>query len=135
MQQHGLVSLQDKWLFAFKHLHELESIPSELQEAIFQRLFAIAQVAQLPAEERQVYESSLKDYRAFMSAQDTAHLEGYQEGKQEGIEEGMEQGKQIGIEAGKREMAQQLLTLNLLPPEQIAHIAGLSLDEVLRLKI
>ena len=131
LQHHELVTLQDKWLFAFKHLHELDQVPAELHERIFQRLFSFAKIAQLPPEERQGYERSLKDYRDFMSAQDTAHLEGYQEG----IEQGMEQGKQIGIEAGKREMAQQLLTLNLLPPEQIAQIAGLSLDEVLRLKI
>ena len=125
LQPHELVTLQDKWLFAFKHLHELESIPSELQEAIFQRLFAIAQVAQLPAEERQVYESSLKDYRDFMSAQDTAHLEGYQEGKQEGIEEG----KQMGLEEGKRETARRLLAKGM-SVELVAELVGLSLEAV-----
>ena len=99
-QAHELVTLQDKWLYAFKHLHELEQIPSELQEHIFQRLFAIAQIAQLPVEERQGYERSLKDYRDFMSAQDTAHLEGYQEGVEVGIEKGIEVGKQMGLEEG-----------------------------------
>jgi hypothetical protein len=68
----------------FKHLHELDQVPAELHERIFQRLFSIAKIAQLPPEERQGYERSLKDYRDFMSAQDTAHLEGYQEGIEEG---------------------------------------------------
>ncbi len=126
LQAHQLSTLQEKWLYAFKHLHELDQIPSELQETIFQRLFTIAQVAQLPAEERQVYERSLKDYRDFMSPQDTAHLESYQEGKLERLEE--------GALKKARDMAQQLLTLNLLPIEQIAQMAGLSLDDVVRLK-
>jgi predicted transposase YdaD len=72
-----------------------------------------------------------------MSAQDTAHLEGYQEGVEVGIEKGIEVGKQMGLEEGAlkkaRDRAQQLLSLKLLTPEQIAQMAGLSLDEVLKL--
>ncbi|MFZ1569768.1 MAG: Yae1 family protein, partial [Thiolinea sp.] len=131
---------------------------SELHERIFQRLFSIAKVAQLPPEERQVYEHSLKDYRDFMSAQDTAHLEGYQEGmeegkqlgleegKQLGLEEGLEKGKQLGVEEGKQlgleegalrkaqAIAQNLLQLGSLSIEQIAEIAGLSVEAVLKLR-
>ncbi|MFZ1569995.1 MAG: Rpn family recombination-promoting nuclease/putative transposase [Thiolinea sp.] len=134
LQRHELVTLQDKWLFAFKHLHELDQVPAELHERIFQRLFSIAKIAQLPPEERQGYERSLKDYRDFKSAQDTVHLEGYQEG----IEEGLEKGKQMGLEEGAlkkaQEVARHLLQLGSLPAEHIAQVAGLSLDEVLRLK-
>ena len=133
LQPHELSTLQDKWLYAFKHLHELERIPTALQESIFQRLFAIAQVAQLPAEERQVYESSLKDYRDFMSAQDTAHLEGYQEGELVGIEKGkqmgLEEGKQMGLEEGKRETARRLLAKGM-SVELVAELVGLSLKAV-----
>lgn len=126
LQHHELVTLQDKWLFAFKHLHELDRIPSVLHEKIFQRLFSIAKIAQLPPEERQVYERSLKDYRDLKSAQATAHLEGYQEG----VEDGMEQ----GALKKAQEVAQKLLKLSALPAEHIAQIAGLSVDEVIRLK-
>ena len=125
LQAHELSTLQEKWLYAFKHLHELEQIPSELQESVFQRLFAIAQVAQLPSAERQVYENSLKDYRDFMSAQDTAHLEGYQEG----IEEGLEKGKQLGIEEEKREMARRLLAKGM-SVELVAELVGLPLEAI-----
>ncbi len=124
-QAHELLILQDKWLYAFKHLHELDRIPSELQETIFQRLFATAQIAQLHAEERQVYETSLKDYRDFMSAQDTAHLEGYQEGELVGIEKG----KQLGLEEGKRETTRRLLAKGM-NVEQVADLVGLSLEVV-----
>lgn len=126
LKQQELLNLQDKWLFAFKHLHELDQIPAELHEVVFQCLFSIAKVAQLPPEERQVYEGSLKDYRDFMNSQDTAHLEGYQEG--------MEKGKQLGLEKGKQMVAQNLLHLGLLSVEQIAEMARLSLEEVLRLQ-
>ena len=133
LQAHELSTLQEKWLYAFKHLHELEKIPSELQENIFQRLFAIAQVAQLPSAERQVYENSLKDYRDFMSAQDTAHLEGYQEGIEEGLEKGkqlgIEEGKQMGFEEGKRETARRLLAKGM-SVELVAELVGLSLEAV-----
>lgn len=85
-------------------------------------LISIAKLAQLPPEERQVYERSLKDYRDFMSAQDTAYLEGYHEGELVGMEKGALKKAQ--------EVAQHLLKLGALPAEQIAQIAGLSLDEV-----
>ena len=150
LQHHQLVTLQDKWLFAFKHLHELDSIPAELHEVIFQRLFSIAKIAQLPPEERQVYESSLKDYRDFMSSQQTAHWDGYLEGEQVGIEKGkqlgLEEGKQLGLDEGKQlgleegalkkaqDVARNLLQLGILPVEHIAQVAGLSVEEVLRLK-
>lgn len=132
-QAHELTTLQEKWLYAFKHLHELEKIPNELQESIFQRLFTIAQVAQLPLAERQVYERSLKDYRDLMSAQDTAHLEGYQEGELVGIEKGkqmgLEEGKQMGLEEGKRETARRLLAKGM-NVELVAELVGLSSETV-----
>ncbi|MEN9503727.1 MAG: hypothetical protein RI964_3012 [Pseudomonadota bacterium] len=138
LQHHQLVTLQDKWLFAFKHLHELETIPPELHEVIFQRLFSIAKIAQLPPEERQVYESSLKDYRDFMSSQQTAHWYGYWEGEQVGIEKGkqlgLEEGEQVGALKKAQEVARNLLQLGVLPVEYIAQVAGLSVEEVLRIK-
>lgn len=146
LQQHQLVTLQDKWLFAFKHLQELDQIPAALHERVFQRLFTIAKIAQLPPEERQVYENSLKDYRDFMSSQQTAHWDGYREGIEEGKQLGLEEGKQLGLDEGKQlgleegalkkaqEVARNLLQLGVLPVEHIAQVAGLSVEEVVRLK-
>lgn len=146
LQAHELVTLQEKWLYLFKHLHELEQIPSQFTDEVFQRLFGIAQIAQLPANERQGYERSLKEYRDFMNSQETAHLEGYQEGleegKQLGIEEGeqigLERGKQLGIEEGALQKAQaialNLLQRGVLPEADIAQVAGLTLHQVRQLK-
>lgn len=145
LQCHELQTLQDKWLYAFKHLAELDSIPSELQEAVFQRMFDIAQLSQFSPEERTAYEDSLKHYRDLKNATDTAHLEGVEEGfergKQEGLEEGMEKGmekgKELGkqegleegMEKGKRETARRMLAKGM-PIVLVADLTGLSVDHV-----
>jgi len=71
-----LLTLQDKWFYIFRHLHELQEVPPELQEAIFLKLFAVANIAQFSPIERQVYEDSLKYYRDLKNVTDTAMDEG-----------------------------------------------------------
>ena len=133
-----LITLQDKWLYVFRHLHQLDKIPPQLKEAVFRRLFKIAKIAQLPATERLGYETSLKEYRDFMNSQDTAYQKGMGEGKEIGIvegieigmERGMEKGKEAGIKEGKLAMARNLLQLGILPAEEIARLAGLELADI-----
>lgn len=82
-----LLSLQDKWLYVFRHLPELEEKPAGLQEAVFTKLFEKAQLAAFnPAEQRQ-YEDSLKYYRDLKNVTDTAREEGRMEGKEEQLRE------------------------------------------------
>ena len=133
-----LETMQQKWLYIFRHLHELDKIPVQFQEEVFQRLFGIAKIAQLPPTDRQGYERSLKEYRDFMNSRETAYEEGMEEGrllgleegKQMGKQEGLEEGKQMGLEEGKRAVARNLLQLGVLPDAEIARVAGLTLDEV-----
>ncbi|PID49367.1 MAG: hypothetical protein CR991_07420, partial [Proteobacteria bacterium] len=148
-----LHSLQDKWLYVFKHLHELDSIPKALHEDIFQRTFAIAQLAQFTPGERKAYEDSIKYYRDLKNAYDTAHQEGLEEGleigRQEGEEIGRAKGEQIGRAKGeqigrlKGEQAGlakgrtegmativQHLHANGLSLETIVQMTGLSLEQV-----
>lgn len=136
-----LITLQDKWLYVFKHLHELDAIPSALNEEIFHRTFAIAQLSQFSPEERKAYEDSIKYYRDLKNSVDTARTEGLQEGielgKQagrfEGMQEGMEVGKQIGLEKGKevekREVAKRMLAKGL-EASLVAELTGLDLNDV-----
>lgn len=60
--------------------------------------------------------------------------EAIEKSKQEGIELGLELGKQEGVLEGElkkaQEVAQQLLLLGVLPEEEIARVAGLSLEQV-----
>lgn len=79
-----LESLQDKWFFLFRHLHELDQIPARLREKVFLSLFEKASIAKFEPAERQAYESSLKYYRDLKNVIDTAHDEGREEGFEEG---------------------------------------------------
>ena len=92
-----LKTLQDKWLYVFRHLAELDEIPPELQESVFHKLFQVAQIAQFNPQERQAYEDSLKHYRDLKNSTDTARLEGLQEGLEEGEKIGIEKGEKIGM--------------------------------------
>ena len=84
-----LNTLYEKWLYAIKHLGDLEERPAELKEAIFKRLFEQAEIAQYTPEERQDYEESLKNFRDWYSALKTAEKKGHAEGREEGLREGI----------------------------------------------
>ena len=77
-----LNTLQDKWFYVFRHLHELAEIPAVLQESIFIKLFDAAKIARFTPIERQAYEDSLKYYRDLKNVTDTARDEGRLEGLQ-----------------------------------------------------
>ena len=83
-----LKTIQDKWFYAFRHLAELDAIPSQLQEKVFLQLFEAANIAKFNPIERQAYEDSLKYYRDLKNVTDTA--------RDEGIEEGIEIGMALG---------------------------------------
>lgn len=78
-----LNTLYDKWLYAIKHLGELNERPTELKEAIFNRLFEIAEIAKYTPQERQDYEESLKNFRDWFSVLSTAEKKGRAEGRDE----------------------------------------------------
>jgi len=56
-----------------------------------------------------------------------------EKGRLEGIEKGRLEGRLEGIEQNKREMAVNLLKLNM-PKEQIAFVTGLSIKELSELE-
>lgn len=116
-----LETLQDKWLYVFKHLPELDSVPQALHEEVFHRTFAIAQLAQFSPEERNAYEDSIKYYRDLKNSYDTAH--------QEGLEEGLQQGRHEGQQQTLTKVVQGMQS-NGLDVGTIATITGLSETEV-----
>ena len=115
--QQELVTEQDKWFYIFRHLHELQEVPTILHEAIFLKLFEAAQIACFNPEERQAYEDSLKYYRDLKNVTDTAE----QKGREEGISLGVELGKQQAVLA---------LQQNGFDAAFIAKNLNLSLDAV-----
>ncbi|MCI5158050.1 MAG: hypothetical protein D3906_06330 [Candidatus Electrothrix sp. AUS1_2] len=49
------------------------------------------------------------------------------------IEKGIAKGIEKGVEQGRAEVAVNMLRTGLLPPEQIAQVTGLSLEEIRKL--
>jgi predicted transposase/invertase (TIGR01784 family) len=69
----------EKWLFVLRYLSKLQDRPRALQEKIFEKLFAVAEIAKFKPEERMDYEESVKGYRDTKNSIDTAKEEGGEE--------------------------------------------------------
>ncbi len=123
-----LQTVQDKWFYSFKHLHELQEIPSVLHEAVFLKLFEAAQIACFNPAERQAYEDSLKYYRDLKNVTDAAWEEGLQEGIEKGLAEGIEQGERNKALTIARNL------LDVLEDTMIALKTGLSVEDVQKLR-
>jgi predicted transposase/invertase (TIGR01784 family) len=119
-----LETLQDKWMYVFKNMQNLDHIPNICKEEVFLKLFSVAELAKLNAAERKGYEESLKHYRDLKNVTDTAH----EEGRKEGEIAGMIKGEIAGIMKGKIEVAKQLLSI--FDDNKIAEITGLSVDDI-----
>ena len=116
-----LDTLQDKWFYVFRHLHELDEIPPRLRERVFLSLFEKARIARFQPEERDAYESSLKYYRDLKNVIDTARDEGREEGREEGR---LDEKRNLAIRMIRREMSD----------EDIAELTGLSMDVIAEIR-
>jgi len=111
----------DKWLYVLRNLNRLDRVPDKLRERVFEKLFAIAEIAKFTPDQVRSYEDSLKYYRDLKNSLDTAKEEGRLEGKEEGRLEG------IG------EVAENMLKKGI-PTEIIAETTGLTDQQIERLK-
>ena len=66
----------DKWLFVLQNLSRLDRQPEYLQTAVFNRLFAEAEIAKFTKTELREYEDSLKAYRDIKNSLDSAEEKG-----------------------------------------------------------
>lgn len=111
----------DKWMFALRNLSHLLDRPRALQDRVFDKFFEQAEIAKYSDDERQEYESSVKDYRDYINTLDTAHQRGWAEGKAEGRAEG-EQSK-------AQEIATKLKSMGM-STEEIAKVTGLDASDL-----
>lgn len=114
-----LSSKQDKWLYLFRHLPEIEGQPRPFQDSVFLQLFEVAEIANFSPAEQDSYQSSLKYYRDLNNVIDTSRGEGKAEGRAEGKAE-----RSVEI-AGS--------LLGKLPVETISETTGLSIAEIEKL--
>ncbi len=115
-----LTTKQDKWLYLFRHLPDIEGRPHPFQDPLFLQLFEVAEIANFTRDEQDSYQSSLKYYRDLNNVIDTSKREGREEGRREGREEGREE--------RSVEIARSLI--GKLPVETISETTGLTIAEI-----
>lgn len=96
-------------------------MPWLAQDAVFQKLASIAEVAALSKEDREKYDESLRKYRDTISVMEGQYLEG----KEAGLAEGMEK----GLAQRNHEIAKSMKA-DKLPIETIIKYTGLSAEEI-----
>ncbi len=127
-----LESHQDKWLYLFRHLPELEDQPQPFQDPIFLQLFDIAEIANFSRNEQTVYQNSLKYYRDMTNVVNTSRMDGVKQGRAEGRAEGLEAGRAEGAAQGARSLLNRMLTRTVgdLTAELQTKVNELSLDQL-----
>ena len=111
----------DKWLYMLKNLSDLLERPAALRDKIFKRIFDVAEISSLDDEDKKKYISNMQ------TARDTYNQLEYAKKK------GREEGREEGIEKRSREIAMNLLRINL-PIQTICEATGLTEEEVAGLK-
>ena len=107
----------DKWLYMLKNLSDLLERPAALRDKIFKRIFDVAEISSLDDEDKKKYISNMQ------TARDTYHQ----------LEYAKKKGREEGIEKRSREIAVNLLRINL-PIQTICEATGLTEEEVAGLK-
>ena len=112
----------DKWMYLFKHMHEMVEIPAVFQTSEFNRLFILSKIGNFTAEEYKEYENSLTHmsdyYNIINSAEKIAREEGREIGREEAKIETAVKMKQMGIEVNV-----------------ISQVTGLTSDVILGLQV
>jgi hypothetical protein len=112
----------NKWLYFLKNLSDFDGVPEIFKgDAIFEKAFAAAEIANLTAEDWSLYHRAMKyewdEYARYTTAE------------QKGVAKGKAEGK---IE-GKMEVAQALLQEGS-DPAFVAKVTGLTLDQIQQLQ-
>ena len=115
----------DKWLYMLKNLSDLLERPAALRDKIFKRIFDVSEISSLDDEDKKKYISNMQTARDTYNQLEYAKKKGREEGREEGLEKGLKQ--------GRREIAVNLLRINL-PIQTICEATGLSAEEVTKLQ-
>ncbi|MDF9830847.1 putative transposase/invertase (TIGR01784 family) [Parabacteroides sp. PF5-6] len=133
-------------------METLDRMPFEAQQAVFLKLFEVADLERMTHEERLVYDESLKNFRDYnniiASAERISREEGREEGIAVGIKKGIQKGLLKGIKKGREEGIQKGIQKGLIegtrqmaiklkgegfPLDLIHRLTGLSPEEIDRL--
>ncbi len=129
----------DYWLFVLKNLTKLEEKPHFLTDAVFEKVFDLAEFTNLSEKEQMMYESDLKRMWDNRNALDYAENQGIkrglevglEQGLNQGIEQGLNQGIEQGLELGRNELSkeivQKLVRKGIYSDQEIAQIMDVTL--------
>ncbi len=138
-------TLFEKLIYVLKNMDVLQRMPWLAQDAVFQKLASIADVASLSKKERSDYDENLRAYRDTIAVMEGQYLEGMEKGeakgraegeakgRAEGEAKGRAEGRAEGEAKGRAEVARNLIKLGM-PIKQIAQATGLSEEEVTALQ-
>ena len=123
-----LETVLDKWLYLFKHIHELTSIPDEFQIPTFRRLFLLSEIGNFAPEEYEQYLSSMGEFSDYYNTIDTAAEEAEKCGHARGLKEGEERGREEGREEGLKQAIRTMLVAGI-PVADVARAFSMTEDE------
>ena len=109
-------SIFEKLIFVLKHMDVLQRMPWLAQDAVFQKLASIADVASLNKQERLAYDENLRKYRDTIAVMEGQYLEGMEKGQL----------------SEKKETVIRLRDMGLTI-DQIAQGAGITVEEATKL--
>ena len=97
----------ERWLYVLRNLEKFDRYPVELQEKIFEKLFGVAEVANLSPEQLDEYDESLKVYRDLKGCLDTAFDDGFKEAIKELSPQLDQERRRAGAEKQRAEAEKQ----------------------------
>ena len=103
------------------------------QEAVFQKLASIADVASLSKDERIAYDENLRKYRDTVAVMERQWLEGHSKGLAEGHAKGVAEGHTKGVAEGHAKGIQEnalRMKADGMPAELIAKYTGLTVEAI-----
>ena len=112
-------------IYTLKHMDVLQRLPWPAQNAVFQKLSSIADVASLSKEDRRKYDANLKAYRDTIAVMEGQYLEG----EQKGIEKGRAEGEAIGAQKKAMDNARKMKELGMAA-DVISQVTGLPEEEI-----
>ena len=87
----------ERWIYVLKNMEALKRWPFRAQNAVFDRLEKIVDIASLTKEEREQYDESIKVYRDNLAVMAFEREEGFAKGVKEGIEKTARKMREMGV--------------------------------------
>lgn len=115
----------ERWMYVLRNMAKMEKIPVILHKKIFQKLFQIAEVANLKKDEYMLYEKALLDKWTEYAVKKTAaeKLKAAKEEMKKEMKEGMEKARKEGMEKGKEQFVKNLINKFGFTDDQVASAA------------